>query len=420
MQVLRISILPLSLILLFFEVTLFSFNVATSILYPICIITINLYLFRKYKNNSYFSFLFFLMFWVNYSVVILQFNFIQNSYDGLYSSLNGSDIALIGMRILFYFMLITLVLSETIKPKRNQFVRSISWNQNTDVIASFLIIIFCIISLDFVIGLDFFSKSIYEYSMIFLIFAIVMTKQRNQLLHLIIIMIGLLAVIGNGISGDRIVGLQFALILYLTYFKFKIRKRYVFLIGILGILFLTYTGANRENFSIADIQGMISSSSVLFDRMLTLDTSFSAYFTSLRSIEFMQELNFLDRLMFFVHFLGSLVAGSLYPYEEANIAVYTHSLGYVHSYGTFLPLLAYFYLGYFGLIVISYLLVRFLNRQSLANNFLAEVFIVYFCATFFRWYLYSPVMLLRGLFFISIIYLIIRPFVHFESYSKGA
>ena len=407
---LKISILPLSLMLVFFELTLFFLNVIPTLLYPIGIIFINFYIALKYREYFYFSLVFFLMLWVNYSVLALHLGLIQDSYDGLYSSLNNTDISLTGLRVLFYFMLTTLVFSEAIKVRKS----SVDWwpkfNSSTDIISALFIFLFAMISADYLLKFDVISKSIYEYSIIFLIFSIVMTRNRNQILQKVIIIIGLAAVIGNVLSGDRIVGLQFAIVLYLTYFKAKLSTKYIIPVGLAGVVFLSYTGANRAGFSVTDIAGIIDSSSVLFDRMMTLDTSFSAFFTSLRSIEFMQELDFRDRFVFFSHFVGSLVAGGLYPYEESNLATYTHSLGFTHSFGTFLPLLSYFYFGYVGVVVTAYLLVRFIKRRIAVNHLGSEVVVVYFCATFFRWYLYSPVMLLRGLFFIFIIYLIMKAF----------
>ncbi len=265
------------------------------------------------------------------------------------------------------------------------------------------------ISVAYLLNFELISKSIYEYSVILLIFSLVMTDKYNAHIFYSEIIIGVLGMLANFLSGDRIVGLQFALALYIIYFQKKLSASVIMITVFIAIVFLSYSGSNRQDFAPFDIPGMINSLSVISERMMTLNTSYSAYFTSLRSLEYMEVITIAERVTLILHYLGSLVLGSYYPYEEANLAVYTFELGYKHSYGSYLPLLMYFYIDYVGVMLITYLMVRYgLKIPTTATTILSRVTVVYTASTFFRWYLYSPTMTLRGIILIMAIGLVIK------------
>ena len=410
-KALGLTVVITALFLLLIEPFLFASGSLSLLVYPICILIANWYVYSHFSKHHYLSFLFVLMLWVNYSVLVLQFNLIADSYNGLYASLNGSGVAQEGMRLVFFFMLSMAISLAVTKPKLRQEAIQLNLNTQAYICSIGLIAIFLAISMDYILGLGTISKSIYEYSIIFLIFAIFLSSGCSTFLHKVVIAIGVFGVFGNFLAGDRIVGLQFAIVLYLTYFKERINK-FTMIAGVAaGVSFLFYSGANRTNLNVMDLRAIWDSSGLLFDRLLTLDTSFSAYFTSLRVLEFMQTLTYENRLEFFLHFLGALVAGGAYPYAESNLALYTHSLGYVHSFGMFLPLLVYFYLDYFGVFLLAIGIGRFVKIYSFKEDVLSKIILVYFCATFFRWYLYSPTMLFRGIVFIVVLYAGVRIFV---------
>lgn len=396
------------------EAVYFNFQIVQPTFYAIILLISNIYLHHLYRSDPYLSFVFLILIWMNYSVVVLQLGLIAASYNGLYASLNNTAISVLGLRILFYFLLLLLIFTLIIRKRSHKKIKEIENSFNILFIVVTFATFFTIISADYIMNTGIFPKSVYEYSIIFLIFALVLSRRISHLAFSITIAAGILAVLGNVLSGDRIVGLQFSIVLYLLYFRERLSKKVVIFIASVGIVFLSYTGSNREGFSITDIQGMIQSLYILSDRMVTLDTSFSAYFTGLRILEFMGQLDAVERIRFFLHFLGSLLLGSLYPYEQANLAVYTFNLGFVHSYGSFLPVLSFFYLGFFGVMLTTFGLIYFFCKNGPRHSLLLEIVIIYFCATLFRWYLYSPVMLIRGLFFIVIIYLISRPFLTYK------
>ena len=113
----------------------------------------------------------------------------------------------------------------------------------------------------------------------------------------------------------------------------------------------------------------------------------------------------------FLIFIKTLLLGS--GDNSTNLSVM--SSNYIsHNGGGILPFYFYFYLGFVGVFFSSVLLSLYLNRFLFVSDKtggLTKCLLILIVCTSFRWYLYSPLMLLRGAFFFSVIYCLLSFYV---------
>lgn len=241
---------------------------------------------------------------------------------------------------------------------------------------------------------------LYEYSIILFIIGFYYCGNKKIIRSTLIIELILFA-FQNMRYGGRITALQLLIVLLLTNFAW-IKKGFVYLAGIVLTPVMVGIGNLRGNFELT-ISTIISSLSSMWNNKFTLDTAYSAYHTSITFILVKDNLTFPEIMKMFSDFiLSMLLGGSIIP--SGNLANYTHEY-YLHYYGGLLPVYIYFYTGATGVVIIACLVAFYLYKvlSSKQNEFFTCLGI-YISATAFRWYLYSPSNLLRGVMLFAIVF----------------
>lgn len=204
------------------------------------------------------------------------------------------------------------------------------------------------------------------------------------------------------VFGGRIEAIQFVLVAYIMLFMHRISMPKV--MAAMGIMFvlMSVIGVVRGELlsGNADIGSIMSS---LAKSGFALDTAYSAYYTSESFIYVMDKFSVQETLFLFWEFVKSIFIGT-----DPDMLLTSVSAEYVKHYGGGLvPFYFYFYLGLIG-IFISAALVAFylnividLNKQS--SGYL-KCLSIWVLSTTFRWYLYTPLPLLRGVLFLTIAY----------------
>ena len=402
----------LVLTLVFLELILSAFSYYNFFLYPIFILGINIYLLYIYRKNVFLFLIFSFLLWSNYSFILVQFDLLIYP-NFLYATLNYTTYAKEGMMIIYVFMLLLFVFSPDLY-HYGQFHTKISSSKHyfkSFKLSSFSLIFisaFFLINLFNFFGLEIIRNSIHEYSTILLIFALAIDNQ-NKLLIRFIVIVGLIAALLSFLSSDRITGLQHFVVIYILFFYKRLSKKITIILVLAGVVFLTYFGANRGNIDIFNFQGLINSFYFLVNAKVTLDTAYSAYFTSLNNLQYMHTIDFSYRLFLFLNYFRALFLGSGYQTLLSDVSALTYSLGYIHAYGSFSPILFYFYLDRLGIIVFSLAIAYLINfityKPNNSFNLVIKVFITTF---FFRWYLYGVTPLIRGLFFVLVIFFVLK------------
>ena len=163
-------------------------------------------------------------------------------------------------------------------------------------------------------------------------------------------------------------------------------------------------GSQRGGFSLS-LSGMADAISSIFKEGASLDTAYSAYYTSLSFIKTEELLGFGERFLMFLKFcLSMIVGGSKVP--GSNLSEYTRQY-FVHYYGGVLPFYGHFYLGFAGVIAFGVIVALYMNlilKNKKRKNGVGACVSAYVIATVPRWYLYSPSSLIRGVALLAAVY----------------
>lgn len=371
------------------------------------ILILSMYLIIKTKDNIGLIVVYSLIAYFNYSIVVT--NYIDRLSWSYFTSFSDDHVSYLGVLILFVF---TLLLSMLIPKKithtytaKDSIIKKTT--ANIWLITSVLIVVLTYI-LIFQFGRPETSElrgspsALYEYSIIFFIIGFHFVGHNRVSKILLTILLCLFAM-QNFIFGGRIIGLQLLLVYFIMYYSHKIKIIKIFPFIILGFIIMSLIGIDRASLTFS-IQGINEVINNIRDTMFALDTSYSAYFTSLTFLKTQEIISLADRLNLFGNFLMSIIFGS--SIENSSLPIYTRSI-YSHYNGGIFPFYFYFYLGWVG-VVISTLLIslyaKIIIQKDSVESGLLNCISVYFISTTFRWYLYTPIILLRGFLLLIIVY----------------
>ena len=241
----------------------------------------------------------------------------------------------------------------------------------------------------------------YEYSAI--PFMLLFYYSGNQKWH---IRFGLMLVaiysLQSFVFGGRIEAIQFILVAYMMLFIHRISMPKV-IIAMVGMFFLmSIIGVVRGELlsGNADVSSILSS---LAESGFALDTAYSAYYTSESFVYIIDKFTLFEIIALFCEFVKSIFLGA-----NPDVLLTSISAQYtIHYGGGILPFYFFFYLGAIGVFVASVLAAFYLNKviglQADSSGYM-KCLTVWIVSTTFRWYLYTPLPLLRGVLFLTIAY----------------
>ena len=358
---------------------------------------LNLYLLWITRKNIFTLIISSFLLWFNYSIFVANYFidldtiFIQDAY---------TNEAMIGYKIILTFFTIVCIFVKRIENRTGKIQLQSTIKGNILLGRLFLLILTGIL----IFGFDRPSaggergnpSTIYEYSIIiFIVGNYFFSWKREYKIGSTVLF--LFYTLQNLLYGGRVTALQLLIVFFLFSVSQKEKINWKKLIPIIIVMFIIFIGIGifRANFvlSIDSFKAIFGS---IFGEAFTLDTAYSAYYTSLTFIKTEMLTNNGRRLELFFKFCLSIFLGG--SVSDSNLAVYTRQF-FTHYYGGVLPFCGHFYLGYIGVVLLAILIIKYINSFSLLNNkssgFL-KCFAIYIVATTPRWYLYSPSSLLRG------------------------
>lgn len=392
----------------------FVFSESLSILGASVLILISVLQVIKVRKNLRLLIVFFCIAYSNYSIA--YFIYFTNSNGNLFWSYAQTSASMIGLICLLVFnYLLYLFLPAKIEEtkKENKFIK----DDNFNIIISIGVILVLIFILIFAFGRPQIQgergepTALYEYSILFFLIGFYYCG-NNRWVRYLLICILLLFILQNFVFGGRITGLQLILLLLMTNFEF-IKKRYLIILGGGLSIILVGIGIMRADFqlSLASLKTILLE---LFSTGGVLDTAYSAYHTSLTFVLYKDMINNQTWELFLNFLLSMLLGGSQVP--NSNLAEITHQY-YTHYYGGVLPLFGWFYLGFLGVVLIACLVAFYVRKSFLkCTTGLRQCISIYLACSVFRWYLYSPSNLIRGVMLLSIMFLICNIF---HKFSRG-
>lgn len=363
-------------------------------------------LIRGYRN--WYTFIIFgFILWCNYSICIANLlNPIQDFFTGWRENV---DVIVPAMNILLIFTSTVAVLSG--KENGEELYKKPFWKGNPHNAVSvygtagvLLLIMVFGFSRPEQSGVRGSSSSIYEYSLILFILAYYYTHTKIEKIILTILLVGY--VMQDLLYGGRATALQLIICWFLIFMSHKVQQKRMLPFVVLAIIIFSGIGALRANF-VFNISAIKDTLQNIFSQKFTLDTAYSAFYTSGTFLKVETIVSVKDRIGLFIAFLLSMIFGGS-KIENSNLGAYTHDY-YMHYYGGVLPYYAHFYLGIIGVILIG-IYVSFLirntccNNKSMVNDGLIKCIRIYIVSSVPRWYLYSPSSLIRGMVIIVVIY----------------
>lgn len=374
---------------------------------PLCILILGLSLFNVVRSRSNWSLLIIYGFiaYSNYSICISNHLFPISNF---FTHWRNESVDLIGLKVLYLFVIIITILY----PSRHK-LKNINFFENNP---SNSVIVLCSCVLLVLIFFYGFTRpdisgergsasTIYEYAIIIFIVAFYYSAKRIEKITLTIIL--LFFVVQNLIYGGRSTAIQLIICWFIIFVsqRISVKKALPYII-LLAVIF-TGIGNMRANWSL-DLENIFNTIFDMADSKLTMDTAYSAYYTSLSFVKVAQQTTWSQRIYFFICWLISIFLGGVVP--NSNLAIYTRKF-YVHYYGGVLPFFGFFYLGYAGVVVIAIYISKVIkNFLSEKNNGLNKCINIYVVSAVPRWYLYSPSPLFRGFLLLCIVYVICNIF----------
>lgn len=414
----KLAVLLLSLFLLALNNSLAMGRVLAVLLLVISFL--NLW---KSRNSIVFCVIFGFIFYCNYSICMVDYlNVLEGNF---FTQWAYEPVSYKAIGILYLFNLILFLFSpkkkEMAKSSELSFFKREYYNPIIAWVAIFMALAMWFLGFSLGdSGVRGETSPIYEYAIILILFAFIYSGGNK------IIVLADLAVVAffcffDLYSGNRAVAIQLVIMVFIVMIsggnKFKFKR--VFPLIIIGLILFTVVGQIRgsTDFGWEMIQNAWK---LLTTESFSLDTAYSAYYTSLTFIKVGESLTLETRLSMFVSFLKGIVQG--FGSKEANLPIFT--LDYYNHYGGgLIPLYFNFYLGILGVVLIGLYISFLLNKLCWSKSLFGRVAITYIACTIPRWYLYSPSTCLRGLLFVVIISIMCHIFnsvIHFTKTKRNS
>lgn len=410
-----------------FSVLLFSLAIVLVFAYSnkyvisalILLLTVSLLL--KAKNNTYMLILFGIIGYVNFSLVFGDILAISTTlgYETFVwqNEVRNSTYWLIGAKSLVIMLSTINVFVDLIKPEHTH-ACSIPVKDNPIIFYGgyFLLwLIFLFFSYSSSAGTSYESNTntLYEYCLV--IAPIVWLYSNNSKKKKLLISVFIISYCFKSLlHGDRSSMIPMALFLFFIWFaKLKLKLWHILVLSIVGIFVSNLISVYRVN-SALSFSGLIEAyKAKYFNTLFVSDTVSQSYYTSVVTQMTANDIG--SGARYFGDFLLGLILGGSFGNANVYEIVLLH---YTHRYGGFFYSWPYFWFGYIGVFIFSFILGFILLKVFNSKNsygFILKMIIVIFA---FRWYLYSCFDLFRGVIFVSSLFYFVT-FVFDELLCKG-
>ena len=365
----------------------------------IAILLSNVYLIYRVRNNVYYTIIMAIILYSNYS--ILYANFI-NPIDIMYTDVIKHNVTILSVNILTFFnVALLLVFPRNINSRKLKIPKHRGNKLVYYCICAVLIFIFFHeFRMPEEVGGRGGGTPLLEYSLIFFMYAYYYAGNNSKQIKFIVFLV-IVFVLREFLFGGRVSALQFLFVTYLMVYidKFSLKKLSIIVAPIFFLCIII--GVVRGNL----MSGKFSVDDIFFDLIkngMAIDTAYSSYYTS-ETFIYSYNMDINTRLGHFQDFIISIFMGEGYNPDARLGAI---SLKYIyHNWGGILPFFFYFYLERIGLVCCMLLImfyIRLVNRKKISRC--AYFVATFFIANAFRWYLYTPIVLLRGVMFVVLLY----------------
>lgn len=346
--------------------------------------------------------------YLTYSVVVVNYAFPLTTT--IYTTYRGTVEAGTALSSLLLFLSCVLLFSPS---KVEQFGKGSELLGNQTWNTPFVVVLCIVLALILVFG---FSRpdavggdrgspsAMYEYSMIFFLLGFYFAGDRRGLRLTLCVLLGLFA-LQNIIYGGRVTALQLILVFFFTCMSKKVSFGQFMTLVVSGLLLLTFLGSVRTGLASAGVDDAGTALSESLSRGFAWDTAYSSWHTSITFVLYGDLISPSEHLVLFWQWVQTLLFGGSVP--MSNLATITQPY-FWHQFGGVLPVFFQFYLGPLGVVLIAvYVSAIFRLVNSVCAGFREDtggvlaptlrICAVYVSVSCFRWILYSPSQITRGL-----------------------
>ena len=370
----------------------------------IIVLSINIVALIWSKESIYLTIIYFVFFYCNYSILMVNYIFRINNY---FTSYAYTDSGYTGLWIISLFSYLLLLYASTVHEQKEIKKALIINNRYNSFICIGLILLLIFIWIFGFTRPDLEGhrgspSTFYEYSIILLIMGFYYSGSNEILQNTFVGIIAAYA-LQNFYYGGRITGVQLIICVILCLYIDKIDMRVMLVSGVAFFVLMSAIGQFRASLVLSkDILKTVILR--LIDERIALDTAYSSYFTSLTFLMVKKDLGFSGVMRLFGRWILSMFLGGRVP--DSNLATYTRQY-YLHYMGGVLPFFAYFYLGIIGIILLCIYIFRIfkgVEKVNYKSTGLSRCIAIYITSTSLRWYLYSPSQLFRGVLLLAVVY----------------
>ncbi|EOW1985816.1 hypothetical protein ACNZ6T_002548 [Enterococcus faecium] len=245
---------------------------------------------------------------------------------------------------------------------------------------------------------------IYEYSSILFLFSYYTSGDKRWRK---IIIGGLMCVfiLQDYYYGGRITSLQIMILALCTLLKNSISNIQIVFLTFGGILLNTAIAAYRVVYNLHAIN-IAAILDTLKTNLFVFDTPVYAFYASgthIAAIEYFK-IPFFERIDSLIYFLKSIFLGS--NSNSGNVTLFVKEHYFSNEGGGLFPTNFYFWGGWIGVFIASIIISVIFNKFFSSNNELLKMINVIIIVTIPRWFIYSPLILFRTMFLISVVYLV--------------
>lgn len=348
------------------------------------------------------------LFYLTYSVVVVNYAFPLTTT--IYTTYRGTVQAGTALSSLLLFLSCVLLFSPS-KVERFgkgcELLGNPTWNTLFVVVLCIVLVLILVFgfSRPDAVGGDRGSPSaMYEYSIIFFLLGLYFAgDSRGPRLALCVLLV--LFALQNIIYGGRVTALQLLLVYFFACMSKRVSSGQFMALVVLGLLLFTFLGSVRTGLTSAGMDDVGAALNESLSRGFAWDTAYSSWHTSITFVLYGDLIPPSEHLALFWQWVQTLLFGGSVP--MSNLATITQPY-FWHQFGGVLPVFFQFYLGPLGVVLIAvYVSVIFRLVNSVCASFREKagevlaptlrICAVYVSVSCFRWILYSPSQVIRGL-----------------------
>ena len=381
---------------------LLSFQIRNVVLLSFLTLAVSVVNFWKSRKNVFHLVIYGFILFCNYSICVSLY---INPIDGIYTSLVHTEYGRISICILFLFNSLLWLLNTSMIREQDcseLFIKDENYNGMIAIGAIILLMLIFVFGFGRSVadGERGTVSSIYEYSVMIFLMGF-MYSGNNKFFKVMLLIIAALYCVQDLIYGGRITSLQMIIMVYLVFFHDKkINLIKIAPLVLLGLLVFSAVGELRGNFNFS-IESLVNAFESLLGGSFSLDTAYAAFYAS----QVFVKVSFLDswiiKLSNLWAFFASVFFGGRVP--NSNLSSYTQNM-FWHGGGGLTPFYMYYYLGIGGVLLTAIYIAFLLKKFKWNKSYFSKVIVIYLSCTVPRWYLYSPVSIIRGLLILAILY----------------